>query len=139
MKYDVSDTRTTGVCYCAGGTVLRVLIRAMWRIFHWSGNQSDSWLIFAWGRFINSCVRYNCGSTSWRRQLLVKLAKIAAVRPPRGLPTNKEFLRLSTTRFISRSLHIVIDGHGAISQEHVQRLPLAERVVHCFGHGMLRQ
>ena len=29
---------------------------------------------------------------------------MAAVRPPRGLPTNKEFLRFSTTRFISRSL-----------------------------------
>jgi hypothetical protein len=26
------------------------------------------------------------------------------VRPPRGLPTNKEFLRFNTTRFISRSL-----------------------------------
>jgi hypothetical protein len=32
---------------------------------------------------------------SCRRQLLVRLARIAAVRPPRGLPTNKEFLRLS--------------------------------------------
>jgi hypothetical protein len=51
--------------------------------------------MFAWGRFINSCVRYNWGSTSCRRQVLVKLARIAAVRPPRGLPTNKEFLRLS--------------------------------------------
>ena len=41
---------------------------------------------------------------SCRRQLLVKLARIAAVRPPRGLPTKREFLRLRTTRFISRSL-----------------------------------
>jgi len=32
---------------------------------------------------------------SCRRQLLVKLARIAAVRPPRGLPTKREFLRLS--------------------------------------------
>src|ERR1700723_2704841 len=82
---------------------LKVAIRARWRIFHWSGSQSDNSLIFVWGRFINSCVRYNWGSTSCRRQVLVKLARIAAVRPPRGLPTNKEFLRFSTTRFISRS------------------------------------
>jgi hypothetical protein len=31
--------------------------------------------------------------------------------------------------------HIVIDGHSAISREHGQHLPLAERVVHDFGHG----
>src|SRR6266481_5316184 len=36
------------------------------------------------GRFISSCMKWSCGSISCRRQLLVKLAKIAAVRPPRG-------------------------------------------------------
>src|SRR6516165_1285486 len=47
---------------------------------------------------------------SCRRQLLVKLARIAAVLPPRGLPTNREFLRWSTTRFISRSLTLLTMG-----------------------------
>jgi hypothetical protein len=49
---------------------------------------------------------------SCRRQELVRLARIAAVRPPRGLPTNREFLRLSTTRFISRSLTLLSIGTG---------------------------
>jgi hypothetical protein len=31
---------------------------------------------------------------SCRRQVLVKLARIAAVRPPREFPANKEFFRL---------------------------------------------
>ena len=44
------------------------------------------------GKLINNCVRYSCGSTSWRRQVLVRLARMAAVLPPRGLPTNNEFL-----------------------------------------------
>ena len=35
--------------------------------------------------------------------------------------------------------NIIIDGHGAIGREHGQRIPLAERVVHRVGHGMLRQ
>ena len=42
-------------------------------------------------------------SISCRRQVLVRLARIAAVLPPRGLPTKRLFLRLRTTRFISRS------------------------------------
>jgi hypothetical protein len=32
------------------------------------------------------------------------LARMAAVRPPRGLPTKREFFRFNTIRFISRSL-----------------------------------
>ena len=35
--------------------------------------------------------------------------------------------------------NIIIDGHGAIGGEHGQRIPLAERVVHGVGHGMLWQ
>jgi hypothetical protein len=46
------------------------------------------------GKLTSSCVRYGCGSTSCRRQVLVRLASMDAVRPPRGLPTNSEFLRL---------------------------------------------
>ncbi len=49
-------------------------------------------------------MKSSCGFISCRRQLLVKLARIAAVRPPRGSPTKSEFLRFRTTRFISRSL-----------------------------------
>src|SRR5215813_2585846 len=96
--------------------LLRLAILAKWRIFHWSGNQSDNSLTFAWGRFINSCVKYNCGSTSCRRHVLVKLAKMAAVLPPRGLPTNKEFFRFSTTRFISRSLTLLSIGTAPSEQ-----------------------
>jgi hypothetical protein len=48
--------------------MLRLAILARWRIFQWSGNQSDNSLTFAWGRLINTCVRYNWGSTSDRRQ-----------------------------------------------------------------------
>ena len=43
---------------------------------------------------MSNCVRYSCGSISCLRQVEVRLARMAAVRPPRGLPTNKEFLRL---------------------------------------------
>lgn len=46
------------------------------------------------GRLTSSCVRYSCGSTSWRRHELIKPARMAAVRPPRGLPSKSEFLRL---------------------------------------------
>ena len=60
---------------------------------YWSGSQASSSLNFVCGRFINSWVRYSCGSIWCRRQVLVRLARIAAVRPPRGLPTNKEFFR----------------------------------------------
>src|SRR6266481_5054536 len=62
------------------------------------------------GRFISSWMKQSCGSISCRRQLLVKLARIAAVRPPRGFPTNSEFLRFRTTRFISRSLTLLSMG-----------------------------
>ena len=47
---------------------------------------------------------------SCRRQVLVKLLRIAAVCPPRSLPTNKEFLRLRTMRFISRSEMLLSSG-----------------------------
>jgi hypothetical protein len=40
----------------------------------------------------DNVVCYAEGDVGCRRQLLVKLARIAAVRPPRGLPTKKEFL-----------------------------------------------
>src|SRR5438105_2085038 len=79
-------------------------VRAAWWSFHWSGSQASSSLNFVCGKFINSCVRYSCGSIWCRRQVLVKLARIANVRPPRGLPTKREFFRFNTTRFISRSL-----------------------------------
>ena len=42
---------------------------------------------------------------------------MAAVRPPRGLPTNKEFLRFSTTRFISRSLMLLSMGTAPSEQK----------------------
>jgi len=32
-----------------------------------------------WYKFVSNCVRYNCGSISWRRQVLVRLARMAAV------------------------------------------------------------
>ena len=35
---------------------------------------------------------------SWRRQVLVRLAKMAAVLPPRGLPTKRLFFRLWKSR-----------------------------------------
>ena len=37
------------------------------------------------------------GSTWCRRQVEVRLARMAAVRPPRGLPTNNEFFRLKSS------------------------------------------
>jgi len=37
-------------------------------------------------------------------------------RPPRGLPTNREFFRLSTTRFISRSLTLLSMGTAPSEQ-----------------------
>lgn len=41
--------------------------------------------------------------TSWRRQIDVRLARMAAVRPPRSLPTKRLFFPVNTARFISRS------------------------------------
>jgi hypothetical protein len=70
--------------------------------------------------------------------VLVRLARIAAVRPSRGLPTNKEFFLFNTTRFISRS-HIVIEGHRAVRGENVQLRPVIQGVGHGIGHGMLRE
>ena len=35
--------------------------------------------------------------------------------------------------------HVVVDGNGAIGTEDVEFVPLAERVVHGFRHGMLGQ
>ncbi len=43
-------------------------------------------------------MRYSCGSIWCRRQVLVKLARVANVRPPRGLPTKREFFLFNTTR-----------------------------------------
>src|SRR5580693_2833940 len=91
--------------YGAGGAArFKASLRAAWWSFHWSGSQASSSLNFVCGKFINSCVRYSCGSSWCRRQVLVKLARIANVRPPRGLPTKREFFLFNTTRFISRSL-----------------------------------
>src|SRR6266446_5539930 len=51
------------------------------------------------------------------RQVLVKLARIANVRPPRGLPTKREFFRFNTTRFISRSLTLLSMGTAPSEQK----------------------
>jgi hypothetical protein len=40
---------------------------------------------------------------SCRRQVLVRLARMAAVRPPRGLPTNRQFFRLWKSRHNRRN------------------------------------
>ena len=61
------------------------------------------------------------------------------MRPPRGLPTNNEFLRFSTTRFISRSLTLLSMRHRTVAGEDVQLLPLIQRVVHRLGHRVLGQ
>ena len=50
------------------------------------------------GRLVSNCVRYRCGSTPWRRQVLVSELRTAAVRPPRALPTNSGFFRLCRAR-----------------------------------------
>ena len=72
-----------------------------------------------------SWVRYSYGSTSCRRQVLVRLANMAAVRQPRELPTNNEFLRFKTTRLMSRSLMLLSTGHHLIQAEGIQLCPLA--------------
>ena len=64
---------------------------------------------------------------------------MAAVRPPRGLTTNSEFLRLSTTRLISTLASTVVDGHRAIATEHAQLRPLAQGVGDRLSHGMAGQ
>ncbi len=61
----------------------------LWRCFHWSGNHAVSWPRGVDGRLTSGCVRYSCGSMALRRQVLVRLAKIAAVRPPAGCPRIK--------------------------------------------------
>ncbi len=73
---------------------------------------------------------------SRRQQLLVKLARIAAVLPPRGLPTNRVFAIEDYALHLSFA-NIIIDGHRAAGREHGHRLPLAERIVHGVGHEML--
>jgi dienelactone hydrolase len=35
--------------------------------------------------------------------------------------------------------HVVVDGHGAVVEEHAQRFPLVEGVVYRLGHGVLGQ
>jgi hypothetical protein len=69
---------------------------------------------------------------------VVRLAKIAADRPPRAFPTNKEFFRFKTTRFISRSLTFLSIGPRRRTED-VQLLPLLEKVVHGLSHGMFGQ
>ena len=104
--------------YGAGGAArFKASLRAAWWSFHWSGSQASSSLNFVCGRFINSWVRYSCGSIWCRRQVLVRLDRIAAVRPPRGLPTNKEFFLFNTTRFISRSLALLSMGTAPSEQK----------------------
>jgi hypothetical protein len=63
------------------------------------------------------------------------LARMAAVRPLRALPTKSEFYRLSTMRFISHS-DVVVDGCRAISREDVQLLPLSQGIVDRFGQAL---
>jgi hypothetical protein len=46
------------------------------------------------GRLISICVRQSYGSTSCLRLVPVRLDRMAAVRPPRALPTKRLFLRL---------------------------------------------
>src|SRR5438874_12976824 len=43
--------------------------------------------------------------------------RIANVRPPRGLPTKREFFRFNTTRFISRSLTLLSMGTAPSEQK----------------------
>ena len=55
------------------------------------------------GRLASNCVWYNSALISWRRQVLVMLARMAAVWPPRTDPTNRKFFRPRAMRFISCS------------------------------------
>jgi hypothetical protein len=48
---------------------------------------------------------------------LVRLARMAAVLPPRGLPTKSEFFRFRTMRFISRSLTLLSIGIAPSEQK----------------------
>ena len=64
---------------------------ALNRCFHRFGSQSVSRRWGRPGKFTSSCVRYNCGSMSCRRHVLVKLARIAAVRPRARCRRTKNF------------------------------------------------
>jgi len=74
--------------------VYREAVRAACVRLHWSGKHVESSRICTAGKLISSCVRYSCGSTSCLRHVLVRLARIAAVRPPRELPRTKSFFDL---------------------------------------------
>ena len=76
---------------------------------------------------------------SCRRQVLVRLARIAAVRPPRALPTNKAVLAIENHPLHLAFRDVVVDADRAVGAEHVQFRPLAQSVVHRLGHGMLGQ
>lgn len=60
----------------------------------------------------------------------------AAVRPPRGLPSNKEFLRLITTRFMSRSLTLLSMGTAPSEANTVSSCHWPERSSRPRRHGM---
>src|SRR5579863_10144908 len=91
------------------------------------------------GMFVSSWVRYSWGSMPWRRQVLVRVARIAAVLPPRGLPTKRLFLRFKTNTLHFALACVVVYSHCAIGAKHVHLSPLAEGVVDGLGHGMLGQ
>jgi hypothetical protein len=72
-----------------------------------------------------------------RALITARLARMAAVRPPRGLPTNKEFY--STPHVLFRAHLHCHDRQRAIRAENVQLRPVFQGVVHRIGYGMLRQ
>jgi len=84
----------------------------------------------------SSCVRYSCGSIWCRRQVLVRLARIAKCDRTR-VPT-KGNSSGSHDAFHLTLTYIVIDGNRAIRAENVQLRPVIQSVVHRIGHGMLR-
>ena len=65
-----------------------------WAANHASGNNSASRSIGWVGSRSGTSLRYANGSPPSRLQLATKLYGVAAVRPPRSLPTNKKFFRL---------------------------------------------
>lgn len=66
---------------------------------------------------MSNCVRYSCGSISCLRPIEVRLARMAAVLPPRGLPTNNELLQFKTTRFIFLSETLLSMGTAPSEQK----------------------
>ena len=70
--------------------------------------------------------------------MLVKLARIAAVRPRRELPTNKEFSRFSTVRFHLAFGNIAVRRYRVVGTKDVPFSPLIQGVVDRFRHGQQR-